>query len=99
MDFGVVLQTDPPASRIIELAKRAEDDGFTYGWTFDSHILWQEPFVIYSRILAETENMIVGPMVTNPGTRAVLNGTTLGLDAEGIVTSLWAGDSCTRVFT
>jgi probable F420-dependent oxidoreductase len=69
MDFGVVLQTDPPASRIIELAKRAEDDGFTYGWTFDSHILWQEPFVIYSRMLAETENMIVGPMVTNPGTR------------------------------
>jgi probable F420-dependent oxidoreductase len=69
VDFGVVLQTDPPASRIIELAKRAEDDGFTYGWTFDSHILWQEPFVIYSRMLAETENMIVGPMVTNPGTR------------------------------
>ena len=32
-------------------------------------MLWQEPFVIYSRILAETEHIIVGPMVTNPGTR------------------------------
>jgi probable F420-dependent oxidoreductase len=69
MDFGVVLQTDPPASRVVELAKRAEQLGFSHGWTFDSHVLWQEPFVIYSRILAETERMIVGPMVTNPGTR------------------------------
>ena len=46
------------------------------------------------------EDDIVGVFaVTNPGTGAVLNGTTLGLDAEGVVTTLWAGDSCTRVFT
>lgn len=69
MDFGVVLQTDPPASKVIDLTKRAEANGFTYGWTFDSHVLWQEPFVIYSQMLAATESMIVGPMVTNPGTR------------------------------
>jgi probable F420-dependent oxidoreductase len=47
----------------------AESLGFSHGWTFDSHVLWQEPFVIYSRMLAETETMTVGPMVTNPGTR------------------------------
>ena len=69
MDFGVVLQTDPPASRVVELAKLAEDLGFGYGWTFDSHVLWQEPFVIYSQMLAATDHMIVGPLVTNPGTR------------------------------
>jgi len=69
MDFGVVLQTNPPASRLIELAKLAEDQGFAYGWTFDSHMLWQEPFVIYPQMLAATEKMIVGPMVTNPTTR------------------------------
>ncbi len=69
MDFGVVLQTDPPASRVIELTRMAEGLGFSHGWTFDSHVLWQEPFVIYSRMLAETERMVVGPMVTNPGTR------------------------------
>lgn len=69
MDFGVVLQTDPPASRVIELTKMAEDLGFSHAWTFDSHVLWQEPYVIYSRMLAETSRMIVGPMVTNPGTR------------------------------
>jgi alkanesulfonate monooxygenase SsuD/methylene tetrahydromethanopterin reductase-like flavin-dependent oxidoreductase (luciferase family) len=69
MDFGVVIQPDPPASRVIELTKKAEDLGFTHGWTFDSHVLWQEPFVIYSRMLAENPDLVVGPMVTNPGTR------------------------------
>ena len=71
MDFGVVLQTNPPSSRVIDVARRAEADGFTYGWTFDSHVLWQEPFVIYSKMLDATERMIVGPMVTNPGSRDV----------------------------
>ena len=69
MDFGVVLQADPPAQRVIDLAKRAEAYGFTHAWTFDSHLLWEEPFVIYSRILNETHRLIVGPMVTNPATR------------------------------
>ena len=69
MEFGVVFQTDPPASAVIELTKEAEALGFSHAWTFDSHVLWQEPFVIYSRMLAATERMIVGPMVTNPGTR------------------------------
>ena len=69
MDIGVVLQTTPPSARVVDLAKRAETYGFTHVWTFDSHILWQEPYVIYSQILAETRKVIVGPMVTNPATR------------------------------
>ncbi len=69
MDFGVVFQCDPPASTVVELARKAEDAGFSYVWTFDSHLLWQEPFVIYSQILAATRRVVVGPMVTNPGTR------------------------------
>ena len=69
MDFGVVFQCDPPASTVVDLAGKAEVAGFDYVWTFDSHLLWQEPFVIYSQILATTERVIVGPMVTNPGTR------------------------------
>ncbi|TDO51483.1 putative F420-dependent oxidoreductase [Kribbella sp. VKM Ac-2527] len=69
MDFGVVFQCDPPARAVVELARKAEEAGFSYVWTFDSHLLWQEPFVIYPQILAATERVIVGPMVTNPGTR------------------------------
>jgi probable F420-dependent oxidoreductase len=69
MDFGAVLQTNPPSARTVQLAKLAEAHGFSHVWTFDSHLLWQEPYVIYSRILAETARIMVGPMVTNPATR------------------------------
>ena len=69
MEFGAVLQTNPPASRTIQLAKLAEVHGFSHVWTFDSHILWQEPYVIYSQILSQTQRIKVGPFVTNPATR------------------------------
>ena len=69
MDFGLVMQTDPPAERVVDLAQRAEAYAFTHVWVYDSPVLWQEPFVILARILAETERITVGPMVTNPGTR------------------------------
>jgi probable F420-dependent oxidoreductase len=102
MDFGVVLQTDPPASRVIDLAKRAETLGFSYGWTFDSHILWQEPYVIYSQMLAQTNRMIVGPMVTNPGTRnwtvtASLFATLNDMFGNRTVCGIGRGDSAMRV--
>jgi alkanesulfonate monooxygenase SsuD/methylene tetrahydromethanopterin reductase-like flavin-dependent oxidoreductase (luciferase family) len=60
MEFGVTFQTDPPAWRVVELTKRAEQLGFTHAGTFDSHILWHEPYVIYSQMLSATEGMIVG---------------------------------------
>ncbi|MGH3108305.1 MAG: TIGR03842 family LLM class F420-dependent oxidoreductase [Rubrobacter sp.] len=69
MDFGVTLQTNPPASRVIELTRRAEELGFGYAWTFDSHILWQEPYVIHSQMLSATERIMVGTFVTNPVSR------------------------------
>jgi probable F420-dependent oxidoreductase len=69
VDFGVTLQTNPPASRVVELTKKAEQHGFTHAWTFDSHILWQEPYVIHSQMLAATERIVVGPFVTNPVSR------------------------------
>jgi probable F420-dependent oxidoreductase len=69
MDFGVTLQTNPPASRVVELTRKAEDLGFGYAWTFDSHILWQEPYVIHSQMLSATQRITVGPFVTNPVSR------------------------------
>jgi probable F420-dependent oxidoreductase len=69
MDFGVTLQTNPPASRVVELTRKAEDLGFTHAWTFDSHILWQEPYVIHSQMLSATEKITVGTFVTNPVSR------------------------------
>ncbi|WP_419838084.1 TIGR03842 family LLM class F420-dependent oxidoreductase [Candidatus Poriferisodalis sp.] len=102
MDFGIVLQTNPPAWRVVDLARRAETMGFTYGWTFDSHVLWQEPYVIYSQMLSATNRMIVGPMVTNPGTRnptvtASLFATLNDMFANRTVCGIGRGDSAMRV--
>jgi probable F420-dependent oxidoreductase len=102
MDIGVVLQTDPPASRVIDLAKRAEAAGFSHVWTFDSHLLWEEPFVIYSRILDETSKVMVGPMVTNPATRdwtvtASLFATLNEMYGNRTVCGIGRGDSAVRV--
>ncbi len=102
MDLGVVLQCTPPASRVIDLAKRAEHYGFRYVWTFDSHILWEEPYVIYSKILDETRKVIVGPMVTNPATRDVtvtasVYATLNEMYGNRTVVGIGRGDSAVRV--
>ncbi|MBM7058544.1 TIGR03842 family LLM class F420-dependent oxidoreductase [Streptomyces durocortorensis] len=102
MDFGLVLQTDPPASAVVGLMRRAERNGFRYGWTFDSAVLWQEPFVIYSRILEHTEKLTVGPMVTNPGTRtwevtASTFATLNDMYGNRTVCGIGRGDSAMRV--
>jgi probable F420-dependent oxidoreductase len=101
MDFGVVLQTDPPASEVVRLAKKAEDLGFSHGWTFYSHVLWQEPFVIFAEMLAATERMVVGPMVTNPGTRDVtvlasLFATLNDMFGDRTICGIGRGDSALR---
>jgi probable F420-dependent oxidoreductase len=102
MEFGAVLQTNPPASRTIQLAKLAEVHGFTHVWTFDSHILWQEPYVIYSQILSQTQRIKVGPFVTNPATRdwtvtASVFATLNEMFGNRTVCGIGRGDSAVRV--
>lgn len=102
MDIGVVLQCTPPASRVVDLARRAETYGFTYVWTFDSHILWEEPYVIYSKILDETRKIKIGPMVTNPATRditvtASVFATLNEMYGNRTVIGIGRGDSAVRV--
>jgi probable F420-dependent oxidoreductase len=102
MEFGVVLQCNPPAWRTVDLAKQAELAGFRYVWTFDSHLLWQEPYVIYSQILSATHRVIVGPMVTNPATRdwtvtASTFATLNEMFGNRTVCGIGRGDSAVRV--
>jgi probable F420-dependent oxidoreductase len=102
MDFGVVLQNDPPAFRVVEFARQAELFGFTHFWTFDSHLLWQEPYVVYSQILANTRRITVGPMVTNPATRdwtvtASLFATLNEMFGNRTICGIGRGDSAVRV--
>ena len=102
MDFGVVLQATPPAARVIELARQAELHGFRAVWTFDSHLLWEEPYVIHSQILAATRTVTVGPMVTNPATRdwtvtASTFATLNEMFGNRTVCGIGRGDSAVRV--
>jgi probable F420-dependent oxidoreductase len=102
MDFGVVLQNDPPAWRVVDIAKQAENYGFTHVWTFDSHLLWQEPYVVYSQILSATHRVIVGPMVTNPATRdwtvtASTFATLNDMFGNRTICGIGRGDSAVRV--
>ena len=76
MDFGVVLQATPPAARVIELARQAELHGFRAVWTFDSHLLWEEPYVIHSQILAADPDGDRRPDGHQPGDP--------GLDGDGV---------------
>lgn len=102
MDFGVVFQCDPPGHELVSLAQQAERAGFGHVWTFDSHVLWQEPFVIYSQILAATSSVTVGPMVTNPSTRdwtvtASMFATLNEMYGNRTVCGIGRGDSAVRV--
>ena len=69
LSFGVTVLPDPPYARFLELIRHAEANGFGYGWTYDSHVLWQESFPLLTLAVEATTTMKFGHCVTNPGTR------------------------------
>ena len=71
MKFGITLKPDHRYDRTVELTRRAEANGFEYGWLFDSHVLWREPYPLLTLMAVNTERMRLGTCVTNPGTRDV----------------------------
>jgi probable F420-dependent oxidoreductase len=69
LSFGVTVLPDPPATRFVQLMELAESHGFEYGWTYDSHVLWQESFPLLTLAAQATSTLKLGQCVTNPGTR------------------------------
>jgi probable F420-dependent oxidoreductase len=69
LSFGVTVLPDPPYQRLIELLQLGERHGFEYGWTYDSHVLWQDSIPTLALAAQATERIKLGHMVTNPGTR------------------------------
>ncbi|HET8568458.1 MAG TPA: TIGR03842 family LLM class F420-dependent oxidoreductase [Candidatus Limnocylindria bacterium] len=69
MEFGFTLKPDWPLDRLVALTRFAEKHGFTYGWIFDSHVLWKEPYPLLTLMAQSTERMRLGTCVTNPATR------------------------------
>jgi probable F420-dependent oxidoreductase len=101
LSFGVTVLPDPPYQRLIELIKLAEDHGFEYGWTYDSHVLWQDSTATLGLAAAATERIKLGHMVTNPGTRdptvvASMYATLHDISDGRMVMGIGRGDSARR---
>jgi probable F420-dependent oxidoreductase len=69
MQFGITFKPDLSIERIVGLARQAEAAGFEYGWIFDSHVLWMEPYPLLTLMATNTKRMKLGTCVTNPATR------------------------------
>ncbi len=69
MQFGFTLKPENDVARTLDLTRRAEAAGFDYGWLFDSHVLWREPYPLLTLMAGVTERMRLGTCVTNPATR------------------------------
>lgn len=69
MKFGITLKPDISVERIVALTQQAEQSGFEYGWIFDSHVLWKEPYPLLTLMANATRKMRLGPCVTNPAVR------------------------------
>jgi len=101
LTFGVTVLPDPPYRRFIELLQLAEQHGFEYGWTYDSHVLWQDSFPTLALATKATERLKLGHMVTNPGTReptvvASAYATLQDLSDGRMVMGIGRGDSARR---
>jgi probable F420-dependent oxidoreductase len=102
MEFGICFKGDIDPKRTVALCRQAEIAGFTYGWFYDSHILWREPYVTIAMCMEHTDNMRFGPCVTNPGVRewsvAASIFATLALQGSGrFELGIGRGDSSRRV--
>jgi len=102
MQFGITIKPDLTIDRIISLTRQAESAGFTYGWIFDSHVIWMEPFPLLTLMAANTKNMRLGTCVTNPAVRDVTVASslfaTLNVASHGrMVMGIGRGDSSRRV--
>ena len=101
MEFGALFLGDPPVSRVVDLAKKAEDLGFDYVWLADSQVLWQEAWVTFALIAEATERIKIGPCVTNPATRdwsvtASMLATLNEVSGGRMVCGIGRGDSAVR---
>src|SRR5574340_834535 len=67
--FGITLKPDMLPQRMVALTRQAEAAGFDYGWVFDSHVLWLEPYPLLTMMALNTTRMRLGTCVTNPAVR------------------------------
>src|ERR1044072_5558238 len=102
MKFGITIKPDLSVERILSLTEQAEQAGFEYGWIFDSHVLWMEPYPLLTLMASRTSKMKLGTCVTNPAVRdltvtASLFATLNSISGGRMVLGIGRGDSSRRV--
>jgi probable F420-dependent oxidoreductase len=102
LSFGVTTLPDPPYTRLVEVLQQGEGLGFEYGWTYDSHILWQESYALLAIAGTQTQSIKLGHCVTNPGIRdptitASWYATMQDITNGRMVMGIGRGDSSRRV--
>jgi probable F420-dependent oxidoreductase len=102
LDFAMTFKADMPPARIVTLTRQAEAAGFGYGWCFDSHILWQDPYPLLTLMAVNTAHMRLGTCVTNPVVRdptvtASLLATLNRISGGRMQIGIGRGDSSRRV--
>ncbi|MBI1800299.1 MAG: TIGR03842 family LLM class F420-dependent oxidoreductase [Chloroflexi bacterium] len=101
-EFGITFKADMTPPHIVALTKQAEKAGFTYGWSFDSHVLWHEVYPLLTLMAANTKRMKLGTLVTNPVVRdptvtASLLATLNDISGGRMQLGIGRGDSSRRV--
>jgi len=102
MKFGFTLKPDHSIEETLDLTRRAEALGFEYGWLFDSHVLWRDPYPLLTLMIGATSTMRFGTCVTNPATREPsVTASTLAVLSEisngRVDLGIGRGDSARRV--
>ncbi|HEY4001536.1 MAG TPA: TIGR03842 family LLM class F420-dependent oxidoreductase [Candidatus Xenobia bacterium] len=102
LTFGFTLKLDWTPEQVIDLTKSAEANGFEYGWVFDSHVLWLEPFPMLTLMATHSQKLRLGCCVTNPTVRdatvaASLHATLNVISGNRMVLGIGRGDSSRRV--
>src|SRR5258706_3179083 len=101
-EFAFTLKPDMTPDHIVALTRQAEAAGFNYGWIFDSHVLWQEPYPLLTLMAANTKKMRFGTCVTNrvvrdPTVTASLLATLNRISGGRMDLGIGRGDSSLRV--
>jgi probable F420-dependent oxidoreductase len=98
--FGVIYNAREPFETL-RAVQVADKGGFSLAGTYDSHFIWQEPWVYFTLWSQNTKRISIGPFVTNPVTRHItvtssIASTLCSMIGERVFIGIGRGDSAVR---
>ena len=90
MQFGFTLKPDHSIERTLALTRQAEAAGFDYGWLFDIHVLWRDPYPLLTLMAQATTTLRLGHLRHQPGhPRAVGHRVRAGRPQRAVAAGGW----------